>query len=388
MSESIRVAICGGSLAGASLLRALLKFSHLDMHIFESAKEFKEAGMAIGITRNAQAALDLMEPSAGELLERARAVPMPGVRFMIGQGEGQGEVFSEVDGAADEGKRLTSIVHRAEYLRELLADVSQERMHASKKLETADRNSDGSVTLPFIDGTTYQCDILIGADGIRSTVRKLILGEDDPAVSPGNTGVLVDLGDAPEYSWAGDNTYMLHNLLSDDQLVQVVIVSSDKVEETESSERWSRTVTADEIKTLFRGWTPHLTQAIDELLSGPMCITGDAAHAMTPWQASGGGTSIEDSLILSTLLGRARSATEAQTALKVYDQVHRPRTQRIVDSSRETGYIMLGKGEKTAVEWKRSGDFFRRWDFILNIDMEKHRDEAIARLKAELGGEV
>ncbi|KAI0450742.1 hypothetical protein F5B21DRAFT_507928 [Xylaria acuta] len=99
------------------------------------------------------------------------------------------EVFGEIDGTADSGKRLTSTVHRAEYLRELLADVPQERMHASKKLSSVDRNSDGTLTLHFSDGTIHHCDILIGADGIRNTVRKLILGEHDPAASPRNTGV-------------------------------------------------------------------------------------------------------------------------------------------------------------------------------------------------------
>ena len=52
--------------------------------------------------------------------------------------------------------------------------------------------------------------------------------------------------------------------------------------------------------------------------------------------------SIEDSLILSTLLGRAKTPVEVLTALKVYDQVRRPRTQRIVESSRATGDMLTG----------------------------------------------
>ena len=111
---------------------------------------------------------------------------------------------------------------------------------------------------------------------------------------------------------------------------------------------------------------------------------GDAAHATTPWQGSGGGMSIEDSLILSTLLGRAKSLPEALAALRAYDQVRRPRTQRIIESSRETGNILTGKGDQTALELKKSGTLLRMWGFILDIDMEKHRDEAIERMEAEL----
>ncbi|KAI2467336.1 FAD/NAD(P)-binding domain-containing protein [Annulohypoxylon bovei var. microspora] len=425
MSQPIRIAISGGGLAGASLIQALLRFPHLDVHVFESAAAFKESGMAIGIARNALAALDLIGPSATQCLERAGAVPMRGVRFMLAQGEGRGNLIDEADDKV-QGKRITSIVHRANFLQELLADVPEDRMHASKKLEKMERAEDGSIILHFTDGSTHECDILVGADGIHSTVRKLILGTDDPAASPRNTGAwlvmtlqpyataltslgggTVDLGDAREYSWVGDGSFILHNLLSDGQLVQFVIASHDK--EAESSDRWSRPVSAEEIKRLYEDWPPHLNKAVNELLcdkpeqqgiylwehppahtyvAGPVCVIGDAAHATTPWQGSGGGMSIEDSLVLSTLLGRAKTPTEAQTALKVYDQVRRPRTQRIVVSSRETGTIVRGRGEETGLDLgKLRENLLPRWDFIIDYDNEKHLKEAVEMMEAELKSE-
>lgn len=195
----IRIAISGGGLAGASLLQALMQYPHLDVHLFESAPELRADGIAMGVTRNAQAALDLIGPPAPQLLKRAGAVAMRGVRFMIGGGEGQGDVIDQV--GTDNEERLTSIVHRAAYLKELLAEVPEERLHASKKLTSVDQGVDrdgasggedeGPITLHFTDGTTHECDILVGADGIHSTVRKLILGADDPATSPRNTGLWI-----------------------------------------------------------------------------------------------------------------------------------------------------------------------------------------------------
>ncbi|RYP05822.1 hypothetical protein DL764_003533 [Monosporascus ibericus] len=398
MASSIRIAITGSGLAGASLLHALLKFSHLDVDIFESAPAFKEAGMAIGLTRNAQAALDLIGPSAIKCLERAGAVPMRGVRFMVAQGEEQGEVVDEVDDIAS-GKRLTSIVHRAAFLQELLADVPGERLHASKKLAAVDRAAN-AVTLHFTDGTTHECDILIGADGIHSTVRKLILGENSPDASPRNTGAwivmtlqpysdalakigeeFIDVGDPREYSWLGHNSYVLHNLLSNSELVQFVIGSNDKLE-PELSNRWRRALLCDlpEQEAIYLWEHPPARTYV----AGPLCVMGDAAHATTPWQGSGGGMSIEDSLILSALLGSAKNPTEALTALKVYDQVRRPQTQRIVESSRVTGAILTGSGEAT-FNLKTSEKLLRRWDFILDIDMRKHYNEAVEMMERELG---
>ena len=79
MSATIRVAISGGGLAGATLFHVLHRLPHLEVHIFESASAFKEAGMAVGITRNAQTALELIGPTAIQALRRAGAVPSESV---------------------------------------------------------------------------------------------------------------------------------------------------------------------------------------------------------------------------------------------------------------------------------------------------------------------
>lgn len=121
----IRIAISGRGLAGATLAHALLKHAHLDVHIFESAEAFKEAGAAVGIARNALSALDLIGPPATTALRRAGAAPQKGVRFMLAQGPGAGDdgvMIDEID-AGVHGKQVVSIVHRAAFVRELLADV-------------------------------------------------------------------------------------------------------------------------------------------------------------------------------------------------------------------------------------------------------------------------
>jgi salicylate hydroxylase len=122
-------------------------------------------------------------------------------------------------------------------------------------------------------------------------------------------------------------------------------------------------------------------------VSGAVCIMGDAAHATTPWQGSGGGMSIEDSLILSTLLGRIKTTAEARIALKVYDQVRRPRTQRIVESSRGTGLIVAGFKPETKLNLSTLREkLLPRWSFIVDFDIAKHHDEAVAIMDRELKG--
>ncbi|CRG87027.1 hypothetical protein PISL3812_04041 [Talaromyces islandicus] len=81
-------------------------------------------------------------------------------------------------------------------------------------------------------------------------------------------------------------------------------------------------------------------------VSGPVCATGKAAHTTTPWQGSGGCMSMEGNLVLSTLLGHAKTAFAAQIDPKVYDPVRRPRTQRIVKSSQDMGLTVSGLNEQ------------------------------------------
>jgi len=71
---------------------------------------------------------------------------------------------------------------------------------------------------------------------------------------------------------------------------------------------------------------------------------GDAAHAMTPRMGSGAGQAIEDAMVLETLLAVATSPQQITAAFQAYDEVRRPRSQRIVESSTVTGRIECGRG--------------------------------------------
>jgi salicylate hydroxylase len=112
---------------------------------------------------------------------------MLGVHFVLGQGPNAGDQVYEAD-VEQRGHATTTIVQRAQFLRELLKTIPEERLHASKKLQSVERRADGSLLIQFSDGTSHECDILIGADGIGSSVRKEILGAEDSACIPHNSG--------------------------------------------------------------------------------------------------------------------------------------------------------------------------------------------------------
>lgn len=68
---------------------------------------------------------------------------------------------------------------------------------------------------------------------------------------------------------------------------------------------------------------------------GRICLLGDSAHASSPSQAAGAGQGLEDSLILSRILGLVKNADQLEQAFQVYDSIRRPRAQKVVQQSQE-----------------------------------------------------
>lgn len=73
----------------------------------------------------------------------------------------------------------------------------------------------------------------------------------------------IDIEDAQEYGWIGDGTFLMHNLLSEGQLVQFVVSAYEQ--EAVGSDRWHRTASSDELRKLFQDWPPHLKKAVEEV---------------------------------------------------------------------------------------------------------------------------
>lgn len=207
---------------------------------------------------------------------------MKGSACYVAQGKEAGEKVFQLDNS-------TTVVARANLLHELLEGTPPERMHVSKKLTRVEQKDDESLIVHFADGSTHDCDVLIGADGVHSTVRKIILGENDPAASPRNTGQWVimtlspyeearasigvspvNIEDAREYAWAGNGSFMMNNILSNGEVVQFAILSSEELPLSvpeEASNRWTRTVKAETLEEMYinKGWLPHLDSAVGDV---------------------------------------------------------------------------------------------------------------------------
>lgn len=188
-----------------------------------------------------------------------------------------------------------------------------------------------------MDGTTHECDILIGADGVRSLVRQLILGPDNPASMPVNSGWWavwtlqkydkgraligegpVDIEDAREYAWTGDGTFLMHNLLSQGELMQFVVTAYD--EHAVGTSPGNRTVAAEELRGLWKDWPSHLREAVDKVISHNISRTAKESNS-TDMDHSFSATSLSN--LLSTY---PSTRTPIHTPLALFVSLEMPLT--------------------------------------------------------------
>jgi salicylate hydroxylase len=206
--------------------------------------------------------------------------------------------------------------------------------------------------------------VLIGADGIWSTVRHHLF----PQVQPQFSGLIawrgtVDATQLPrEYGscrvqiWMGPDAHLVAYPISGARKINVVAV----VPGTWNRPGWSAPGEICEIKNAFAsprwpGTARMMISAVDdwrkwalftipdgvEWTDGPIALLGDAAHAMLPFAAQGAGMAIEDAAVLAKCLskGVGESGAGIPAALKRYAHQRRSRVVRVQRAARQSGRI-------------------------------------------------
>ncbi|TCD61471.1 hypothetical protein EIP91_008406 [Steccherinum ochraceum] len=289
-------------------------------------------------------------------------------------------------------------IHRAEFLKILVdrvAACSNCTAHFSKKLVSYEDPSVGPVQLSFSDGSFAACDILIGADGVKSTVRATMYNRLAEAADTEEEAT--KLRDHVNPVWAGQVVYRYlipredpveaadpsHRCLtipveyqgkgvglgaytvSGGRWIDVgAVIAKHNLFGSTFSGRWSVTVDREEVTEYFSGWEKE-SRVLVELMKSPtrwavnvvpnlptyvggrVALLGDAAHAMAPYQAVGVGQAVEDAFILATVLSQVQSNSRCADALTVYDEIRRPFSQSIQRLALKTGIALFmdKKGE-------------------------------------------
>jgi salicylate hydroxylase len=347
----VKALVIGGGIGG--LTAALcLRAVGIDVELFERSNSLKEVGAGLQLSPNGMKVLTRLglDAAVSSVAFRPEAL---GMRL----GRSGTTIFSIPMGAGAEQRYGAPYlhVHRAD-LTAVLAAALDERaraaLHTGRTLVSVEQDTQG-VTARFTDGSAATGDVLIGADGIHSTVQAALFGP-NPARFTGNVAwrLVVPADDrlralVPPWAtiWVGPGRHAVTYWLRRGELVNFVgIVEQDGWQK----ESWTEPGDIEDLRRDFAGWADPVTEIIARAQAchrwalfdrdplerwgeGRVTLLGDACHPMLPFLAQGAVMAIEDAWVLARSLASQSAAPEA---LRTYEATRRPRTARVQQAAR------------------------------------------------------
>lgn len=284
-----------------------------------------------------------------------------------------------------EPRHHTARFFRPHLQRALLQHVDPSRLHLDKAFSSIKHTQDGSkIVLSFTDGTATEADVVLGADGIHSAVRRAFIPETRAhwtgwvifrSVFPRSlVAHIPDLPDEAVHYWGVDRTLFLSPLAGGGGEDLFAIVASTQCDPEAAGDEaargepvWNRKGSLEEVRELYQDWHPTLRAIIQAnphtrvyhsaaadgldswvLGAGKVTLAGDAAHAHGGAFAAGGSLAIDDAWAFAQSLlhvfagevGDGAKATAAfrqpkdksdrvAAALRLYERTRKQHTDRV-----------------------------------------------------------
>jgi len=384
--------VAGGGIAGLAAALGLARIGAAAL-VLEQSASFTEVGAGLQIGPNAVRALQWL--GAWEAIEPSLFDP-PAIRIWDGP---TGRELMTIPLGVRFARRFGEpyrVVHRADLQLALLSAAGMEPVIG---IETSAQVSEvrqerGNVVVATDDGRTVHGSALIGADGVRSTVRQhLPRGSDAEyrgyaiyrALIP-TEAMPAELLDDAVCLWLCPGGHVVHYPVRGGQAMNIVAVT----ESPWLSDRWSEPGSRSELDPLFEIscdalksltlhpliWTKWAGADLEPSTvwsRGRVTLAGDAAHASLPFLAQGAAMALEDAVVLARTLRRNGIAD----GLELYARLRYGRTRRLTLASRKAGwhYHLRGLGRKARNGLLRSTSpnrFLNRLDWIYSYDPLSH----------------
>ncbi|MEB7447192.1 FAD-dependent oxidoreductase [Arthrobacter koreensis] len=348
--KDLNIAIVGGGYGGAAAAIALRHIGAENVHVYEQAPALGQVGAGIGLRP-----ITVEHFRKWGIFEEIAAVSSPSDYLEILSADGKQvlvqEVWPQLNDFAQPNH--TRIIHRGDFIDALLGVLPQEMVHLDHKL-TSIEDQGAAATLTFENGNTVTADLVIGADGIRSLVRKQLFSDQEPVFAGEHAyRAVISLEDAfglgadddnPRF-YMGQNGTIAYNL----PLRHRGEVSYDITAPSEDGS-WAPEITNDYLVSLLDGFDERIVKIaanldistvtsrsvfdidpVENWHTDSVALLGDAAHAMLHHQGQGANSAILDAGGLADALLAADSVKEA---LALYQATRKPVTDELQRLSR------------------------------------------------------
>lgn len=367
----VKALVIGAGIGGLTCAVALRRVG-ADVEVYERAPELSEAGSGLSVMSNAVTALagfgiDLGLDKRGQAVESFRIMDRRGRRI-------RDLPFPE---ACDRVGAPSYCLSRSDLQEALLAEAGDCPVHLGATavgFETTggsgttvgSENAGEAVTVRFTDGRSARGDILIGADGINSAVRRHLVGPGPEPVR--DSGYFFRLGIVPfrhpclttgavRHYWGTGQRFGLIDIGHGRCYWWAALSTPDDTShETSDPDR-----VKDTLARAFEGWAEEVRAVIEatppaDILTvpsrdrdflerwgeGPVTLLGDAAHPMLTTLAQGAGTAMEDAVVLARTLAEQTTGDDPVRALRAYEDRRRDRTRTMVAESRTMSDLTQG----------------------------------------------
>jgi 6-hydroxynicotinate 3-monooxygenase len=351
MSNKPRLAVIGAGIGGLALA-GLLSRAPAKVRVYEQAAAFQRIGAGIQMGPNAMRVLRALglEP----LLRRLAFYPPSWANRAWDTGEYLFELAYGADAEARYGAPYL-LMHRGDLHAALASAVPPDAIAYRKKLVDLERTASG-VRLRFTDGSSAEADAAIGADGVHSRVREILLGPERPkftgrvahrTVFPSALikGVTVDTCT----KWWGPDRHIVVYPVNPARTETYFVTSVP--DPTWDVESWSAKGDMAEVFAALAGFHDDVQRVLEACpqvhkaalfdrdplprwSDGPVALLGDACHPMTPYMAQGAACALEDAAVLSRCIAAADDGDMA-AAFRRFEATRLERTARIQLTSRQ-----------------------------------------------------
>jgi 2-polyprenyl-6-methoxyphenol hydroxylase-like FAD-dependent oxidoreductase len=389
--NNLPVLVAGGGIGGIAASLALVRRG-FSVKVLEQAPQLGEIGAGLQVGPNGFAAFDAL--GIGEFA-RARAVYTDEMVMLDALDEYEVGRIPTTEAFIKRFGNPYAVIHRADVHKSLLegAQITKRiEVATSTQVQRVEQDDDG-VTVFDAKGGQHRGIAVIGADGVKSAVRRQYVGDDARVSGHVVYRAVVEKKDFPAdlrwnaaSIWVGPNCHLVHYPLRGGEQYNVVVTfhSNEK-------EEWSvRVGSREEVQSYFEGICAKARQLIDlpkdwsrwatadrepiaQWNFGRVTLLGDAAHATLQYLAQGACMALEDAVTLGEAM-RAHGNDFAK-AFDLYQRSRVTRTARIVLSAREMGRIFHAKGVERLVRnelWKgRSPERFydaMEWLYGWNVE--------------------
>lgn len=328
----MRAIVVGAGIGGLAATLSLRR-AGCEVTLVEQAPRFTEIGAGIQLAPNATRVLRRLG-----LLDAVAARSVRPSRLSFRTWSDGGEICHYALGreAEDAFGAPYLQAHRAD-LHEALATAVPPGSVRLNSVAVGIDQDDRSATVTTAAGERLEADLVVAADGIRSSARRWLFGPDE-ALFSGTAAYrallpaerVADL-DLPEYAlWLGPGRHFVHYRVRRGELLNVVgVVGTDAARES-----WTARAEPEEQLRAFEGWDPRVLSVLGRTGTvlrygihtraplarwnlGRVTLLGDSAHAMVPFHAQGAAQALVDAAVLGDCLADAGQA-EVPEALDRY----------------------------------------------------------------------